>query len=146
VVWPSPRAPSSPCAPHPRSPSASLHLSPVLPAAATLFSLPSPPISVSSLPFRLRLHPPLSLSQWRKRNRGSGILQASTDWGKMAVAYRRPLLATACTGGHTARRWSVGNFSRQRRRTAASGSPPALPLIAVESSARLLSPSRSPAH
>ena len=74
------------------------------------------------------------------------MLQASTDWGKMAMACRRPLLAAARTGGHTARQWSVGNFSHQLRRAAASGSPPALLLTAVESSARLLSPSRSPSH
>jgi hypothetical protein len=149
VVWPSPRAPSSPCVPHPSSPSACLHFSPALPLSQLCFdfrlhpsrSLPSHSASAST-----HLSLSLSLSRWRKRNRGSGMLQASTDWGKMAMARRRPLLATARTGGHTARRWPVSNFSRQLRRAAASGSPPALLLTAAESSVRLLSPSRSPAH
>ena len=73
------------------------------------------------------------------------MLQASADWGKTAAARRRPLLAAARTGGRTARRRSVGNFSRRRGRAAASCSPPALP-TGVESPVRPLSPSRSPAH
>ena len=81
--------------------------------------------------------------RWRKRNRGGGMLQASADWGKTAPARRRPLLAAARTGGRTARRRSVGNFSCRRGRAAASCSPPALP-TGVESPVRPLSPSRAP--
>ena len=72
------------------------------------------------------------------------MLQASADWGKTAAARRRPLLAAARTGGRTARRRSVGNFSRRRGRAAASCSPPALP-TGVESPVRPLScSSRAP--
>ena len=117
------------------------------PVAATLFDFLRtslclfPPVTSASAHLSLSLS--LSLSRWWKRNRGGGMLQASADWGKTAAARRRPLLAAARTGGRTARRRSVGNFSRRRGRAAASFSPPALP-TGVESPVRPLSPSRAP--
>jgi len=60
VVWPSPRAPSSPCAPHPRSPSVSSSLSCTAPPPQLSLTSASAHLSVSSLP--LPLPPPTSIS------------------------------------------------------------------------------------